>query len=255
MSPSFHPVHFQPGSILQETFFARAAITGLFTIKAARSITGLSINRASVSRPAKLAAIPATGGQQDGPEVSGVQINFVYFQRTSTNIKSGDRLLLVGMQHGATQTAAFAVSNVVPDSTINSTLVEFDSNAPTIPGFAPGSFPSTDLKVQNVPFNQDSVATYILSKTITEGDLQAFLKINGWNAEALETLVNNPPPPQPSPEGVFSFRGNSCLFWQQCAALGYSACHNLHACEWLESRSLHAQLGRCQQCAPDHILD
>lgn len=212
MSPSFHPIHFHPGGILLESGFETALAFGQLKLNTTASLSNITANRALL-RARSFAINPATGGQQsDGPSVQGVQVNFIYLQGTSTNIKTGDRLLLVGMQHGATQTARFIVSNVVPDSTTNRTLVEFGNTAPAIPGFAPGAFPSTDLKVQNVPFNQDSVATYILSKTITEGDLQAFLKINGWNAQGLETLVNNPPPPPASPEGVFSFGATAAFF-------------------------------------------
>jgi hypothetical protein len=132
-------------------------------------------------------------------------------QGTSTNIKPGDRLLLVGRQNSATLSAVFIARSVVIDSTANTTLIEFADNA-SIPGFASGSFPASDLKVRNIPFNQDNVSTYILSKTVTEGDLQAFLKMNGWDAEDLATLVNNPPPPPLSDEGVYSFGAKASFF-------------------------------------------
>jgi Baseplate J-like protein/Repeat of unknown function (DUF346) len=155
-----------------------------------------------------------TGSMQSGPpgpSVPGVPVNFIYLQGTSTNIKTGDRLLLVGKQDTATMSKVFIVRNVETDSTANTTLVEF-ADGMTLPGFAAGSFPATDLKVPNIAFNQDNVSTYILSKTITEGDLQAFLKINGWDEEDLATLVNNPPPPPPSEEGVYSFAAKASFF-------------------------------------------
>jgi Baseplate J-like protein/Repeat of unknown function (DUF346) len=146
-----------------------------------------------------------------GPTVPGVPVNFIYLQGTSTNIRAGDRLLLVGKQNTATMSKVFIVRNVVADSATNTTLVEFaDSFA--LPAFSPGSFPATDLKLQGIAFNQDNVASYILSKTITEGDLQAFMKMNGWNEEDLATLVNNPPPPPPSEQGVYSFGAKASFF-------------------------------------------
>lgn len=153
---------------------------------------------------------PAQTGSS-GATVPGVPVNFIYLQGASTNIKSGDRLLLVGMQKTATMSKVFIVRNVITDSTANTTLVEFADRL-NLPAFAEGTFPSTDLKVQGIAFNQDNVTAYILSKTITEGDLQAFLQMNGWNAEDLATLVNNPPPPAPSEEGVYSFAAKASFF-------------------------------------------
>lgn len=154
------------------------------------------------------------GGTTKPPKtktISAIPVNFVYLQGTSLNIKSGDRLLMVGMQNESTFTNAFVVRSVQSDSSTNSTLVEFADSA-SLPSFSAGSFPSTDLKVQNIPFDQDNVTSYILSKTITEGDLQAFLKINGWNGDDLASLVNNPPPPPPSEEGVYSFGATASFF-------------------------------------------
>lgn len=154
-----------------------------------------------------------------GPTIPGIPVNFIYLQGTSTNIKTGDRLLLVGKQNTATMSKVFIVRNVVTDTAANTTLIEF-ADSLALPAFASGSFPATDLKVQGIPFNQDNVTTYILSKTITESDLQAFMKMNGWNEEDLATLVNNPPPPPPSEQGVYSFGakasfyGNNAPLWK-----------------------------------------
>lgn len=233
MLPSFHPVHFLPGFVFQEMTFAQIGVVQQVKLNLARSLSLRS--RSGVVRAAARKQVIGTqnqlmgaveqilgteifvggdGNQGDGPQVPAVPTNQVYLQGTSTNIKNGDRLLLVGMQGTATQSKAFIVLNVVTDSSTNSTLVELSDNPspPSTPSFAPGSFPSTDLKVQNVPFNQDSVTTYILSKAITEGDLQAFMQMNGWNAQDLETLVNNPPPPPATEEGVYSFGATAAFF-------------------------------------------
>jgi hypothetical protein len=212
MSSTFHPAHF-PGLLLQKLKFAGGLVVPQLKLNEARRLTAVSDRFAS----AKAGPVAETGSgagaatPPDVPTVPGVRVRFVYLRGTSTNIKNGDRLLLVGINNGVTQSKAFTVRDVVADSTTNSTLVEFADNA-QLPAFAPGSFPSTDLKVQNIAFNQDNVATYILSKTITESDLQAFLKINGWNAADVETLVNNPPPPPASEQGAYSFGATSAFF-------------------------------------------
>jgi Baseplate J-like protein/Repeat of unknown function (DUF346) len=197
MSPSFHPSPFRPELLLEATSFVNPT-----------SLRQLSFSASATLRAAGAAALQP---QQAVQTVAGFPVNFIYLQGTSTNIKSGDRLLLVGKQNSATLSAVFIARNVENDSSANTTLVDFADN-PSLPGFVPGSFPATDLKVQNIPFNQDNVSTYILSKTVAEGDLQAFMQMNGWNEEDLATLVNNPPPPPFSDEGVYSFASKASFF-------------------------------------------
>jgi hypothetical protein len=214
MLPSFHPLPFRPlpfpsGLLRAESSVANVGVIEQFRIspqKALAPIIGIGEILGTTS-----------SNQTNVATVSAVQVNFLYLEGTSTNIKTGDRLLLVGMQNSSILTQTFVVRNVEADTGTSSTLIEFADNT-TPPTFAPGSFPSTDLKVQNIPFNQDNVSQYILSKTVSEGDLQVFLQINGWNAEDLETLVNNPPPPPLSEEGVFSF-GSKAVFFGNNAPL------------------------------------
>lgn len=259
MSNTFHPPHFIGGSVFEGTTFLSAVGFRQLTINTAqafssspKSITAVGAQSGAVlskssfmtekasvaSAPVALAIRKAIGGGisiggiggvefgsgisqsgPPGPSVPGVPVNFIYLQGASTNIKTGDRLLLVGKQNTATMSKVFIVRNVVADTTANTTLIEF-ADTLDLPAFAPGSFPATDLKVQGVPFNQDNVSLYILSKTITESDLQAFMQINGWNEEDLATLVNNPPPPPPSQQGVYSFGakasfyGNNAPLWK-----------------------------------------
>jgi hypothetical protein len=144
----------------------------------------------------------------------------LYLQGTSTSLKRGDRLLLVEPQPSSPflivdpqpgpPPAIVTALNVVPDSANGRTRVECQAS-PSLPTFVPGSFPSTDLKVQNVPFNQDSVQTYILQNQVSEGDLQAFLKRNGWDAGKLMTLINGLPQTQSSVQ-VFAFGARAGFF-------------------------------------------
>lgn len=196
-SPTFKPVKFEPVLGLGQTIFGKTLTTAQ-----------LKFNNARLS---KKSAGRRSSAMSAGTSVPGVPVNFIYLDGTSTNLNRGDRLLLVGLQNESTQTVTFTVRNAEADLIANRTLVEFSDDA-SVPPFMQGSFPSTDLKVQNVPFNQDNVSTYILSKTVSEGDLQAFIKMNGWDAEDLMTLVNNPPPAPASEEGAYSFGARAAFF-------------------------------------------
>jgi hypothetical protein len=143
--------------------------------------------------------------------VPAVAIDQVYLQGTGTNLAQGDRLLMVGTRDHTTQTQAFVVRNVVVDSIAKRTLLQFVDNPP-LPSFAPGTFPMEDLRLQGIAFTQENVDTYILGKTITEGDLQAFLQINGWDAGQLVDLVNNPPVVPAYAGGVFAFGARAGFF-------------------------------------------
>ncbi|HET9282435.1 MAG TPA: putative baseplate assembly protein [Candidatus Angelobacter sp.] len=239
MLKTFHPPHFIGGLVFEGTTFLSATsfrqltinTVNPFSASGSSSIKSTLVDKASLQKesltlphagedvmvegPGSAVKVGGAGistqGNGSGSTVPGVPVNFIYLQGTSTGIKTGDRLLLVGMQNQDTKTAAFIVRNVETDSTSSTTLIEF-ADSVALPAFSPGIFPATDLKVANIPFNQDSVAAYILSKTITEGDLQAFIKMNGWNEEDLATLVNNPPPAPPSQEGVYSFGATAAFF-------------------------------------------
>ena len=198
---TYKPPPFYPGQILEETSFGRFSGIGQLKFNSLRSTA------ATGKRSAVHVSAPRTSAQM----IPAVPVNFIYLQGTSTNLKTGDRLLLVGFHDTATQAMAFIVRSVDADTTANYTLVQFEDSV-SIPPFVSASFPYTDLKVKNIPFNQDNVATYILSKTVTEGDLAAFMQMNNWNGEDLVTLVNNPPPPPPSQEGPYSFGTKAAFF-------------------------------------------
>jgi len=150
--------------------------------------------------------------------VPAVPISQVYLQGTKTGLQTGDRLLLVGTQGNSTQTQALIVRHVVADSPSNQTRVAFDDN-PSLPSFEPGSFPPPVAEPPGTPFNQANVVKYILDASISESDLQAFLKRNGWDAGELATLVNSGLTPPAAPNGAYvlgakaSFFGNNAPLW------------------------------------------
>ena len=147
------------------------------------------------------------------PLVQAVEVHEIYLQGTSTNLKSGDRLLLVGAnpESGATQTLSYIIRAIEAQSSWNRTRVEFADN-PADPAFAQKSFPAEVLQQEKIAFSQSAVRGHIVEKTIGESDLQAFLHINGWNAADLMSMVNSPPPEPLGQDGAFAFRATGGFF-------------------------------------------
>ena len=143
--------------------------------------------------------------------VPAVQIAELYLQGTTTNLKTGDKLLLVGTNGGQTSTQAFVVREVDVQATLNQTRVAFADN-PSLPTFARAIFPPAALTPQTIAFTQANVNASILQKSISESDLDAFLQINAWNASDLVTAVNSPPTPPFADIGVFVFRDTASFF-------------------------------------------
>jgi hypothetical protein len=174
--------------------------------------TGFSSDQVvSLPAPSVYLLNPLTTLDPSLTSVAAVAVSQVYLQGTRTGLQPGDRLLLVGTQANVTQTQALIVRNVVADSAANQTQVEFTDN-PSLPSFEPGAFPSPASEPPNTPFNQANVIRYVLSTSISESDLQAFLKRNGWDASELAALVNNPPAVPSSENGVFAFEALGNFF-------------------------------------------
>ena len=140
-----------------------------------------------------------------------VPINQVYLQGTKTGLQTGDRLLFVGTQGNKTQTQAFIVRAVVANSALNQTQVEFTDNPP-LPSFAPASFPAPVAEPPSTPFTQNNVAKYILNTSLSESNLQAFVKRNGWDADDLAALVNNGLTPPVAQSGIFVLAAKAAFF-------------------------------------------
>lgn len=144
-------------------------------------------------------------------QIQAVQIGELYLQGTATNLNLGDKLLLVGVNNNVTATQAFVVRDVEVQATLNQTRVAFVDN-PSLPTFAPASFPGAVLTLAKIPFTQANVLANIIQKSISESELDAFLQMNGWNASDLETAVNAPPSPPTANIGVFVFRATASFF-------------------------------------------
>jgi baseplate J-like protein/repeat uncharacterized protein DUF346 len=148
-----------------------------------------------------------------GNLIPAVEVHEIYLQGTNTNLKAGDRMLLVGTssKSSLTKTLPLIIRAIEVQSSRNVTRVEFADN-PQDPSFAPATFAAEVLQQQKIPFSHNTVRTHILETTISESDLQAFLKMNQWNANDLMAMVNNPPPAPLGADGAFAFRASGGFF-------------------------------------------
>ena len=144
--------------------------------------------------------------------VAAVEVQQVYLQGISSNLKAGDRMLFAGTNRaGAMQTLSRVVRTIEVQSSANRTRVEF-VDSPNDPAFAPKVFPTEILRQEKLPFSLAEVRAHIIEKTISESDLQAFLTMNAWNAAALMAMVNNPPADPLGLNGAFAFRASGGFF-------------------------------------------
>jgi uncharacterized phage protein gp47/JayE len=152
--------------------------------------------------------------------VDAVQMNQLYLQGISTNLKQGDRVLLVGFRNSTTKTETFIVHSVVTNSAMNTTCVSFADRDLPIPTFEAAPLPVAVVGNKAISFTQSNVASTLLDAKISEGDLQALLQDSNWDPAQLAALANNPPPPPKSTFGAFALRstcgfyGNSATQWK-----------------------------------------
>jgi hypothetical protein len=144
-------------------------------------------------------------------QVPAVEIQEVYFQSTSTNLKPGDKLLLVGSGPGGTATQSLVVRLVDSQPSLGWTRVAFVDRS-TLPSFAPASFSPLLLTLDKIPFTQANLVTYIRQKAIEQRDLDAFLQINGWDPAELATAINQLAAPLDSDFGIFALRSTASFF-------------------------------------------
>jgi len=155
---------------------------------------------------------PDTPSLGAGPNVIAIQVQQIYVSGTSTGIAVGDLLLSVGvndLEQSFAQT--FQVRNVVVDHTRSQTRIDF-SDSPAAMPFAPAQFPSLQVPSSPVPFSRANVETYVLETTVDDSDLQALIKIGGWDPELLSTVANFIPDPAVASQGIFAFSTETAFF-------------------------------------------
>jgi hypothetical protein len=144
--------------------------------------------------------------------VVGIQVQQLYFSGTSTGIAVGDILLLIGRNAlGKPSFLTLNVVNVVVDNVNAQTRVDF-SFAPAAISFAPASFPGLSVPSSPVPFSLAAVEQYVLNTTAEDSDLEALIRISGWDPNALATVANYLPQPTVSNQGIFAFANEAAFF-------------------------------------------
>jgi len=154
---------------------------------------------------------PLTKIDASAKTVQAVPLHQLYLQGTSSNLKYGDRLLMFGVNQADGHTLVQTIQAVNTDSTLNQTGVSFVAGTPALPPFHPRYLPATPLPEGTVAFTSGNVATYIIENTVSESDLQAFLKTSGWDAADLMAVVNTPVAAS-SEEGAYAMRASAGLF-------------------------------------------
>jgi hypothetical protein len=135
-------------------------------------------------------------------------IGEIYLSGTGTNLKIGDVVLVTS----AVISAAAHVLDVEIDSVNRITRVVFDKPIPLLGG-VPSSISVTVWGNQKIPFNADAVRQEILQKTWKDSHLNAFLKANDWDPEALVDYLSKHRTHNPATTGyVYALRTRTGVF-------------------------------------------
>ena len=167
------------------------------------------------------APLPSTG------TVPGLEVTALYVAGTTTNLKSGDVILLVGRQaNGATtQTVVKTVLRVTEENDLNRTKVEFDAETP-----APGSYkfggPQKALAgIEALYLDSHAVDQQIVGQTWKNNELTAWLTVQGWSANSALGYIfgayNYPKPKTqlpPGAPGAFAMRTRLGFFGHNAPA-------------------------------------
>lgn len=135
----------------------------------------------------------------------------IYLAGTSTNLKVGDRLLIV--QDSNTSQILTKVFKVVVDQDNKRTEVHL-SDSPSLTILAKSAPPMGEVDIEQViPFSAASVTQYIINKSWSNDDLNTFLTVNNWNSEKLLTYVAQYRALYPDTSGeVYAMRASAPFF-------------------------------------------
>ena len=99
------------------------------------------------THPLDTASVLPTSGT-----VQGLEVNALYVAGTTTNVKSGDVILLVGRQVNGTTTRTLVrtVLRVTEENDLNRTKVEFDAPTPPSTGYAPAGPSRAHASIQRM---------------------------------------------------------------------------------------------------------
>jgi len=153
------------------------------------------------------------------PQPISADMETIFFTGTTTNLKPGDRLLIVD---NASNHKIRPISKVTVDDEADTTRIDFATNPPPLPiytrpvGLSVGAV--SDFSTSAVLTNNNSVQ--IISQSWSAQDLFAVTQIQGWSLNDLVANITNQTkvPSLLTNAGVFAFR-------QQVGVFGHNAPH------------------------------
>ena len=153
------------------------------------------------------------------PQKISTDMMTVFFEGTATNLKLGDRLLIVDT---ANKSDIKTILRITVDDKAETTRVDFATAPPPLPVYVR---PTLDFgfisDFQNRVVLSNSNSVQIIGQSWRAQDLFALTQIQGWSLSALERNItqHTKVPSLLSKEGVFAFR-------QQAGIFGHNAPHH-----------------------------
>lgn len=167
-------------------------------------------------------ALPASG------TVAATQVDAIYADGISTNLSPGAVLLMAGRQStgDTTATVVKTVHAVEAQPDLNRTRIELDTAvpAPTFHAFTGTLFASAGIA--EATLDAATVDDVIVGQTWSEGELSAWMSVQGWDAantiKYIYGTYSAPPPKKagPSDPGAFAMRTTVGFFGHNAPAFG-----------------------------------
>lgn len=153
------------------------------------------------------------------PQQISTGMQTVFFVGTATNLKQGDRLLIVDK---ASRSEIKTILTIQVDDEAQTTRVDFASKPPPLPEYRRplNLFLGTVNAFSATSVLSNSNSAQIISQSWSARDLFAVSQIQGWNINSLTANITRQAalPSLLSNEGVFAFR-------QQVGVFGHNAPH------------------------------
>jgi hypothetical protein len=148
------------------------------------------------------------------PQTASSIAQSITVQGTTTNIQSGDKLLVIQRSDRTVKT----VVRVVVDQTQQTTRLVFSNNLSfTPPAFTNPTFAAATPPATSVALTQSPIKSLILDKGWQQSDLLALAETQGWSLENLtESVTQELQTPSP-PAQVFVFRLSASIFGYNAA--------------------------------------
>ena len=167
-------------------------------------------------------SLPSSGN------VSAAEVNVIVLAGTSTGIKVGDVVLIVGKRNetGATEhTLPRVVRAVDAQDGLDRTRVEFEGDQPKPLGYGLKLSALASVSLQSVGLNA-STANALAGQTLSEQSLGAFSAVQGWGLSSLAayyykafTVADRKVALPPAAPGLFAMRARLGFFGHNAPAM------------------------------------